>query len=304
MEQVEKSRLHNEFQCCCQPGYCETMEADLPDDPRVIIDRCGCIFRKTHLETSLRSQLSANILRWFMKGGEVSYFSCTNRDYIVGETYTVSDVIIDPTNRYQTIWKASLEDLECIEFERLTGRKELNRRQFALIPEGLGVVLKEIITEQGQENWDQMTWSKFKETINGLRIRYQRGEDLGADFGKLSQYEQLLSETLQEWETRKNQCLRERRLAFDQTNWCFIKKITFTVRLIYHSVVAIIFEYGLWLLRQGNFMAPMTYEGLRSANVGDRLAILLLELNGIGYNLRETPLRTVEYQLWNYVTIH
>ena len=48
---VEQSRLHNDFKCRCQ-ACDETMETDQADDPRVIIDRCGCIFRKTHLEAS------------------------------------------------------------------------------------------------------------------------------------------------------------------------------------------------------------------------------------------------------------
>ncbi|QVL58072.1 MAG: hypothetical protein KFB93_03050 [Simkaniaceae bacterium] len=299
---MEQSRLHNEFQCRCQPGYCETMEADQPDDPRVIIDRCGCIFRKSHLEASLRAQLSTNILSWFKDGREVSRFSCANRDFIIGRTYTIADVIIDPSNRYMRIWEASLEDSECDNFATLTGREELNTRQFALIPEGLGAVLKTIYEERRGSDWEGMPWSNFIIALDELRRRYSRGEDLGADFGTLGRYEQLERETLRGWERRKNECLRERRLAFDQTGWSLIKKITFTARFIYHSAVAIIFEYGLWLLRQGNFMTPMTYQRLREPNVGDRLAILLLELNGIGYNLEETPLNTVEYRLWNYVT--
>ena len=70
---MEQSRLHNDFKCRCQ-ACDETMETDQADDPRVIIDRCGCIFRKTHLEASLRSQLSTNVLTWFTRGGEVSRF--------------------------------------------------------------------------------------------------------------------------------------------------------------------------------------------------------------------------------------
>lgn len=301
---VEQSRLHNEFICRCQPGHCETMEAELPGDPRVIIDRCGCVFRKTHLESYLRSQLSTNVLNWFSSGGEISRFSCPNRDFIVGETFTVLDIIEDPTNRYLEIWRGSLASLDCDDFVTLTEREDLNIRQFALIPEGLGGVLKTISNEQREIRWEEMNWSAFNIALKELRIRYQRGEDLGGDFDTLRRYERLARETLSEWEVRKNGGLRERRLTFDQTGWSLIKKITFTIRCIYHCAVAVIFEYGLWLIRQGNFVYPMTYYGLRDANVGDRLAILLLEWNGIGYNLQDRPLNTVEYRLWRYVTNH
>lgn len=300
---VERSRLYDDFKCRCQ-ACDETMEIDQADDPRVIIDRCGCIFRKTHLEAFLRSQLSTNVLTWFTRGVEVSRFSCPNRDYIVGEKFTVLDVIEDPTDRYKEIWRKSLESLDCGNFATLTGKENLNTRQFALIPEALGEVLKTIYEEQMSTGWEGMNWSTFNRELRSLRERFQRGEDLGSDFDTLRRYERLARETLIDWEQRKNGALPDRRLAFDQTGWNPIKKMFFTCRFIYHCAVAVIFEYGLWLLRQGNFVSPLTQQEYREANVGDRLAILLLEWNGIGYNLQDRPLNTVEYRLWRHVTTH
>lgn len=300
---VEQSRLHAEFMCRCQGGaHCDTMEEEILEDPRVIIDRCGCVFRKSHLEADLRSQLSTNILTWFSRGGKVNRFSCRNRDFIIGETYTVIDVIIDPSNRYRDIWERSLKEPDCDSFATLTMREDLNNRQFALVPERLGAVLKEIFDEQRKTQWDGKTWSEFSGVLRTLRERYHRGENLGEDFAKKREYESLSRHTLHEWETRKNEAIRDRRLAFDQASWGLFQRMTFTARCIYHGFVAFIFEYGLWLLRQGNFISPMRQQGMRDDNVGDRLAILLLERNGIGYNLQERPLNTVEYRLWNYVT--
>ncbi len=300
--EVTTTKLYDDFRCQHEGGIsCETME-QIPDDQRVVIDRCGCVFRKSHLESDIRRQMLDNVLQWFQRGGEVSPLSCPNRDGIIGETYTPRNVILD-LGRYMEMWEKAKQSPKA-DFAGLINC-EFNTRQLALIPPELAQVLKDISLEQQGDDWYGMNWSQFSTKCRKLHEKYQHNQLSSENVQRKLDYDALRNLTLQKWETVKNKALEGiRQPAFDEQSWGSFKKMVFTARFIYNGALAILSYYGLWVLKLGNFVSEDTYEEAIEGNVKDRMAILLLERDGIGYDLQERPLKTFEYHLWNYLNGH
>ena len=166
---METTKLRSDFLCQYQGGMCDPMLEEKEGDPRVIIDRCGCIFRRSHLEGALRTKLSENVLRWFKGGGEVSRFTCPNHDGVIGAFFTSVDVITDPTGRYMEIWRLA-DQSRVADFKDLTQNEDFTTRHYDLIPIALANVLKAISTEQREARWDGMTWTNLNTALKSIDL--------------------------------------------------------------------------------------------------------------------------------------
>lgn len=298
MTESVRSKLHSDFQCqCCQCG--ETMQGAMTAE-RVIIDRCGCIFLKSHLGNCLLSQLTDNIHNWFDQGKEICWFSCPLKDSIIGSQFSFDDIILDPTNRYFEVWTQAQACPEIDKFDALTKNDDFKRRHFALVPVKLAEVFVRIEKEQKEKKWEGMDWSTFQGLLNNWRRDYSKGK-IGENRDNFFRYIQLERDQIQAWDREKNNCLKPRLPAVSQASWGIMRSLAFTIRAIYHGSMALIFECGLRFAKYQNILTSEQYGDYRERNVGDRLARLFLEYYGIEYSYSEMPPKSFEYTLWKSV---
>lgn len=83
--------------------------------------------------------------------------------------------------------------------------------------------------------------------------------------------------------------------------WGLFQKLWFSVRAIYHISMAFFLDYGVWILRAGNFISQSTKQTILANDVGGRLSFLFLEYHGFGYNVENHPNKTIEVRLWNWI---
>lgn len=87
----------------------------------------------------------------------------------------------------------------------------------------------------------------------------------------------------------------------DQKEWGILRKLFFTVRVIYHVCMGFFLDYGIWIIRGLRFIDLNTRNDLRRHNVGERFTRLFLEYHDIEYNPLDYPLKTIETRLWNWI---
>lgn len=137
-----QTKLVDDFKCRCQGGLCEVLSDEIPGDPRVILETCGCIFRMSHLGRVIGAELPGRIVEWFQRGQPLtSGFVCPHRDGKIADSFGVNDIIMD-RGHYMALWvKANARPNDS--FEELTENRNLIARFSALPPPALGAILSE-----------------------------------------------------------------------------------------------------------------------------------------------------------------
>lgn len=138
------TRLIDDFKCQCQGGHCEDaiLDKDIPGDPRVIVETCGCIFRMSHLGRIVGAALPKKIVNWFQRGQSYSAgYVCPHRDGKISSSFGMNDMIIDQ-ERYMTLWRLANER-PADDFTDLTQNPKFTGRFSALPPPELGDLIVE-----------------------------------------------------------------------------------------------------------------------------------------------------------------
>lgn len=289
----EKIDRQKEFCCECQGDMCETLPTE--ESKFVLIDRCGCVFEKTHLEGQIiRLQLADNILR-YLDGKTISFnqFQCKNPTNVISQTFSMDCVIVN--DRCKELYEGATTKWTD---KKLTEHTNEQHRWYALAPNDLTKTWKEIVKEQrqGKAVLKNKSWNIFKEEIQ--KERQKKGEE--RDDNRIHQMEILEWAQLRYWDAQVKGCLKGDRVpAYGQEKWGIFTKMVFGVRCVYHVAVGLILNYGAWFAAWGNFIENETYKDFRSEHVGKRLAELFLQYYGMSYDYGRP--RTLENRIWEKV---
>ena len=170
-----------DFKCRCQGEHCETLEEEIPGDPRVIIETCGCFFRMSHLGSVIAPKLPEKIVEWFQSGQSVyEGYTCPMKDGKISSTFGINDVVLDQ-GRYMDLWKKA-NQAPNKDFKALTEEKFENAYA-ALPPEALGTLLLEAVRNKDSKE-KSLEYMKQKNALRG-RILACNHEEWGP-FQKLS----------------------------------------------------------------------------------------------------------------------
>ncbi len=92
----------------------------------------------------------------------------------------------------------------------------------------------------------------------------------------------------------------DRKALYPDQKWGIGTTLLWTMRAIYHTAMAVIFEYGLWILYEVDLLNEGTYQDWRKANVADRLAEVIVQYQGMKYNYSRPE--TIENRLWKSIS--
>lgn len=247
------------------------------NDPVVIIDVCGHPLKQSEMDTIVYESVAENVARFFE--GKAYTFSTFTFPFqtILSHTFTRGNILTD--TRYAGAQKKGLQGLDWKE----------RAQEFASNP--LAKAYKKIIDDK---DWNAFV-EKYFELWNAIRQmepRIKEQETLEERKKAFAEVEKRKRElrALGKKRARKMEAWSamtvydQRAPLYPDQKWGVFKTLSWTIRTVYHTAVAVIFEYSLWILYDLDLMHQVTYKNWRKENVTGRLAQVIVEYQQMGYH--------------------